>query len=268
MNSLRRRERTFLNLEYWKQQTADKPLYPDLLWARPENRALAGKLLIIGGSGYNFKAAADAYGDALLAGIGTARVLLPDSLRKTVSSVFPETEFASSTPSGSFARTALAEALSLADWADGVLLAGDLGKNSETAIFLENFISKYDGLLTIAGDAADYCITESAACVDRERTVLALNFKQLQQLISALKHPTPVTSTMGLMPLVELMHDITAEHRAAVVTNYEDTIFVAYEGSVTTTFVSSDIIPSAELATWQIQNSNKILEGLTTSLVA
>jgi hypothetical protein len=130
---------------FWQRQTADKPLFPDLLWSRPETKRTAGKLLIVGGNAHGFSAAAEAYGAAAKAGIGTARVLLPDSLQKTVGKVFAAGEYAPSTPSGSFSQQALAELLELAQWADGVLLAGDFGRNSETAILLESFAAKYQG---------------------------------------------------------------------------------------------------------------------------
>src|SRR4051812_45465462 len=131
--------------EYWQKQAATEPLFSDLLWSRPENRAHAGKLLIVGGNAQGLAAPAAAYSAATEAGIGTARVLLPDSLQKTVGRVFEAGEYAPSTPSGSFSRNALAELLAMSNWADGVLLAGDFGRNSETAIMLEQLVAKYEG---------------------------------------------------------------------------------------------------------------------------
>src|SRR3954471_3597520 len=120
----------------WLRQTPDKPLFPDILWSRPENKRLAGKLLVIGGSSHGFAAPGGAYTAAQKAGIGSVRVLLPDSTEKALSKILPEAEFAPSTISGSFSRQALGILLAQAEWADGVLLAGDFGKNSETAILL------------------------------------------------------------------------------------------------------------------------------------
>src|SRR5471030_891522 len=102
----------------WLRQTADKPLFPDLLWSRPENKRQAGKLLIVGGSVDGFAAPAAAFSAAAEAGIGTARVLLPDSTRKVLGTSFAEAEFCPSTPSGSFSRQALAQLLENAEWAD------------------------------------------------------------------------------------------------------------------------------------------------------
>ena len=108
---------------YWHKQTTDQPLFPDLLWSRPENRANAGKLGIIGGNAHGFSAPAEAFTFATDAGVGTARVLLPDSLKSTVGKVFDAGEYAPSTPSGSFSQKSLLEFLELSSWANGMLLA-------------------------------------------------------------------------------------------------------------------------------------------------
>src|SRR6185369_8603868 len=131
-----------MDRDYWLRQEAGKPLFPELEWSRPENRSQAGKLLIIGGNLHGFAAPAEAYAEATKAGIGTARVLLPDAVQKIVGRFLENGEFAPSTPSGSFSQKALNEWLIHSSWADGVLLAGDLGRNSETAIVLEKFLGK------------------------------------------------------------------------------------------------------------------------------
>ena len=60
-------------LPYWQRQEPGEPLFPDLLWSRPENRQFAGKLLIMGGNAHGFAAPAEAYAHAEKAGIGVAR---------------------------------------------------------------------------------------------------------------------------------------------------------------------------------------------------
>ncbi len=73
-------------VEYWHKQT-DKPLYKELLWDKPENKHHAGKLLIIGGNLHSFVAPATAFTASEQAGIGTAKVLLPQALQKIVESL-------------------------------------------------------------------------------------------------------------------------------------------------------------------------------------
>ena len=141
---------------YWHKQSVEKPLFPDLEWSRPQSKATAGKLLIVGGNAQGFAAPANAFRAAEKAGIGTARMLLPDSMRPFVGKPFTSGELAPTTPSGSFSQKALLELLTMSQWADGVLLAGDLGRNSETAILIEKFLAKFQGQVTITQDAVDY----------------------------------------------------------------------------------------------------------------
>jgi NAD(P)H-hydrate repair Nnr-like enzyme with NAD(P)H-hydrate dehydratase domain len=73
-----------MDRDYWLRQDVKKPLFPDLMWSKPETKSQAGKLLILGGNVHGFSAAAESFNEATKAGIGTARVLMPDILQKTV----------------------------------------------------------------------------------------------------------------------------------------------------------------------------------------
>ncbi len=92
-----------MSTKTWLKQDHNHPLFPELLWSRPENRLHAGKLLIIGGNLHGFAAPATAFSAASKAGIGSQRVLLPDAIRKVVGNFMPEADFGTSTPSGSSA---------------------------------------------------------------------------------------------------------------------------------------------------------------------
>lgn len=254
---------------YWHKQTADKPLFPDLLWSRPENRRQAGKLYIIGGNAMGFAAAASAYSAATQAGIGTARVLLPDSLAKTVSKLFPEAEYAPSTPSGSFSQAALGVLLEGSAWSDGVLLAGDFGKNSETAVILEQALQKYSGQLTMVGDGLDYFLQQPALLLSRQQSVLVPSFAQLQKLASASGFPIALTSTMDFLQLVKALHDFSIQNKAAVVLTHIDTTFIAVSGQVSTTkpVVRSGIDLAAHAAVWWLQNPSQPFAALSSAAI-
>ncbi len=258
--------------DYWHKQTVQKPLYPDLLWSRPENRAHAGKLLIVGGNAFGFAAAGEAYSEAVKAGIGTARVLLPDSLQKTVGRVFEAGEYAPSTPSGSFSQKALGELLPMAHWADGTLLAGDFGRNSETAILLEQMLTKYAGQLTITKDAADYFITSPTSVLARKDTLLVISFAQLQKLGSNARFPKAFTFDMDFLRMIELLHEFTTQHQAHIIVKHLETIFVAVNGQISTTKLINEqkvwrVRTAAHAATWWLQNPARPLEAQSTSLV-
>lgn len=256
---------------YWLKQTGDKPLFPDLQWSRPENRALAGKLLIIGGNAYGFAAPAEAYTAANKAGIGVARVVLPEALRHTVGNVFEAGDFAPGNPSGSFSQKALNDFLIHASWADGVLVAGDLGRNSETAVLLEKFIENYHEQLTIAKDAVNYLTTTPQSILARPKTTLALSFAQLQKLAVNAHLAQAFTFEMGLVRLVDLLHEFTAEYPVNLVIKYLDNIVVAVNGEISTTKLPEDmsvwrVKAAAYTSVWWLQNPSKPFEALSTAV--
>ncbi len=258
--------------EYWLKQNPDKPLFEDLLWSRPENKTHAGKLLIIGGNLHFFAAPAQAYNEALKAGVGVAKVLLPDKLQKTIGSVLENGEFAPSNKSGSFARNALAEWLDFAGWADGVLLAGDLGRNSETTIVTEEFLQKYSGQVTIAKDAVDSISASIQHTLERPNTTLVISIAQLQKICKDTACAHPVQFDMGNIALVEHLHDFTLKYNTNIIVLHNELLYVAVKGEVSTTKVSVGeswrVKTAAYAATWWLQNPHKTFEALTTSIAS
>jgi hypothetical protein len=260
-----------MDRNYWAQQAPGKPLFPQMEWSRPEHRSAAGKLLIVGGHQHGFAAPAEAYAAAAKAGIGTARVLLPDSVRKIVGAVLENGEFAPSTPSGSFSQKALDDLLSYGAWADAVLFAGDLGRNSETAILLEKFLGKSPAAVTLTKDAVDYAVTAPETVLQRHGVLLVLSLSQLQRLAVAAHFPKPVTFGMDLLHLVEWLHDFTSQHRPYIVVKHHDSIAVAVDGQVSTTRLATDmpiwrVQVAATAATWWLQTPSKPFEAITTAL--
>lgn len=266
MNYNRKMDPTF-----WQKQTPAKPLFPDLLWSRPEHRSQAGKLLIIGGNLHGFAAPAEAYAEAGRAGIGTARVLLPDAVKKLAGGILETVEYAPSTPSGSFSQKALGELLAEAAWADGVLLAGDLGRNSETAILLEKFADKYTGQLTLTKDAADYAISTPHLALDRPDTLLVLSFAQLQKLASRAAFTRAFTFDMDLLRFVDILHQFSRQHAAHIIVKHLDQIHVATQGEIISTIPTANpqiwrLKTPTHAAVWWLQNPTKPLEALATAI--
>ena len=256
---------------YWHKQTAEEPLFPDLLWDKPENKALAGKLLIIGGNLHGFSAAASSYQFSQRAGAGSVRVLLPDALKKTVGKILEAGEYAPSTPSGSFARQALGTLLEHASWADGVLLAGDLGRNSETAVLVESFLQKYSGQVTLTKDAVDYVSSGVVGATIRPNTTFVTAMPQLQRLLTAVKWPKAVTLDMPLLNLVDILHELTTELPVCIVVKQLHNILVACGGQVSTSKQENDteswrVQTATGAVVWWMQNPGKPFEAITTSL--
>lgn len=255
---------------YLFRQSAAEPLFPDMLWSRPENRLYAGKLVIIGGHAQTFAKPAEAYGLAEKAGIGAVRILLPDVLRRTVGKIFPAAEFCPSTPSGSFSQTSLGEFLPAALWAEGVLLAGDFGRNSETAIVLEKLAEKYTGQLTLVGDSIDYFIAVPAPLLNRGNALIVATPQQLQKLAQAVHFTTAFTSNMDFLRLVEALHEFSKKYRLHICLRHHDNICLAVDGQVSVTknpLSNAELWIGSQAATWWIQNPSKGFEGITTALL-
>lgn len=258
---------------YWQQQTSEKPLFPDIEWSRPEQRAHAGRIGIIGGNKLGFAGVAESYTAALQAGTGAVRVLLPDALRRTIPTNMTDVVFAATNPSGSLSREALPDALALASWSSVLLFAGDAGRNSETAILYEEILQKHAGPIVITRDAIDLVKAGGEMLANRPNTVLVLSFAQLQKLFQAVYYPKVLTFSMQLMQLVEAVHKFTITYPVTIAVLHRETLVVAHDGNVTTTAWDNPMAiwrgqTASRAASYWAWNPSQPLESITASLVS
>ena len=258
---------------YWRQQDTSKPLFPDIEWSRPEQRSRAGRLAIVGGNRLGFAGVAEGYTTALSTGVGTVRVLLPDVLRKVVPPVMTDVVFGASNPSGSLSKDATPELLALAAWAEAVLLIGDAGRNSETAVLYSNLIRDYTGNLILTRDAVDLVKNDTPSLVERPSTTLVVSFAQLQKIFQAVYYPKILTFSMQLMQLVEAVHKFTITYPVTLVVLHHETLVVAHDGEVTTTKWDNPLAiwrgeTAARASVYWLWNPEKPLEAISASLLA
>ena len=257
---------------YWQQQLPDKPLFPDIEWNKPEQRSLAGKLGIIGGNKLGFVAVGDAYSTATEAGVGSVRVLLPEVLKKSVPAILSDVLYAPNNPSGGLSKDAKPEMHALGSWANAVLMIGDAGRNSETAILYEDFLRDYKGQLTLTRDSVDLLMNTPELVVERDDTLLVVSFAQLQKLFSRVYYPKMLTFSMQLQQLVETLHKFTITYPVAILTFHQNHIIVASRGQVTTTPWNNPMsiwkgsVATYAAAYWMWTPATP-LEAVTTSLV-
>jgi NAD(P)H-hydrate repair Nnr-like enzyme with NAD(P)H-hydrate dehydratase domain len=219
---------------YWQKQTASKPLFPDIEWNKPERKNQAGKLLILGGNQLGFSAVAESYQTSLETGVGEVRVLVPDALKKSIPKTLVDVIFAPSNPSGGLSKEAYPELRASSEWADGVLLIGDAGRNSETAVLYEQFIQEYSGMLTVSRDAIDLVKNNPSLLIERNDTLIVASFAQLQKLFQGVYYPKMLTFNMQLLQLIEALHKFTITYPCTVMTLHKDTMVIASEGKVIT----------------------------------
>lgn len=260
-----------MDFSYWKKQTAHQTLFPDIEWSKPEQRAQAGKLGIIGGNKLGFAGVAEAYGIAKDAGVGDIRVLLPDVLRKTIPTSITDTLFGPTNPSGSLTKEAGPEMANMSAWATGILLIGDAGRSSETAILYEQFIQEYKGQLVITRDAVDLVKNSATMLVDRPNTLLVVSFAQLQKLFQSVYYPKVLTFSMQLTNFVEAVHKFTISYPVTIAVLHREHFIIAHGGEVVTTEWQNPMAiwrgsVAARAAVYWLWNPQKPLESITTSL--
>lgn len=260
-----------MDISYWRRQAPDQPLFPDIEWSKPERRDQAGRLGIVGGNKLGFAGVAEAYSTALGGGAGEVRVVLPSDLRKSLPATMTDVIFAPSNPSGSLSRDAIDDLRALANWSTGMLLAGDAGRNSETAILYSDLLSYYDGPLTITRDAIDLVRNDAEAIATRPRTMLVLSFAQLQKLFRELYYPKILTFNMPLMQLVETLHKFTITYPLTIVVLHRETLVMAHGGEVVTTEWADPMriwrgTTAARAATYWLWTPSQPLEAVASSV--
>ncbi len=253
---------------YWFKQTGELPLFPDLEWSRPENKNFAGKLLIVGGEAHSFSEPAEAYGFAITAGIGQVRIALPEQTKKLVPEAMQTMiEFLPGSNNGSFTKLALAELCEHAEWADTVLLAGGLGRNSETVALIERFSHAYAGRLVVSGDSVQSFLQEPAAILERPKTMLVTTLSELQKLAAAKQ--ILITHTQNISVLVQKLDELSQLCQAIIVTCQKDIIISAYQGMVSTTPGFGHIWRNKSAATaavWWTQFPVQQFEAVTSGI--
>ncbi len=257
---------------YWQRQESDKPLFPDILWNKPEQRAHAGKLAIIGGNKLGFAAMHDAYKTADEAGAGQIRAVLPDVLQRTIPATVTETVYVPSNKSGGFSRDASDVFASACSWADVCLAIGDNGRNSETAMVLED-LTRSSGRLVITRDSIDLLMNSMHEIVARKETTLVVSFAQLQKIFRTIYYPKVLSFSMQLLQLVEALHKFTTTYPVTIVVFHQQQLIVSHDGQVITQSWEEPMaiwrgMTAAKLASYLLWNPKKPLEAITTSFLS
>lgn len=257
---------------YWQKQQPGISLFPEIEWSKPERRDQSGKLLVIGGNKLGFVSVAESYQNALKAGVGEVKVIVPSCLKGSIPAAMNDVLFSACTTSGGLSKDALADLRSSAAWANSVLLIGDAGRNAETALVYEEFISSYTGPLTVTRDAIDLVKNNPSLLVDRPSTLLVASFAQVQKLFQAIYYPKMLTFNMQLMQLVEALHKFTITYPCNIVTLHQGVVVIASGGEVVTQPWDEPMAiwrgtTATNAASYWLWNVDKPLKAVTQSLV-
>jgi len=262
------------NLTYWTRQEKD-PLYPDILWNKPEQKSHAGKLAVIGGNSNSFHSVAQASTIASSLGVGEVISVLPASLKSKLPHT-PSLAFADATTTGSFSAKAADALIVASDSTDSTLLIGDLSRNSETTTAISQFIASTTKPIVITRDAVDILATTPNA-INRDRITILTSMPQLQALFRALFYPKPLLLSQPLIPVIETLHKFTISYPTiTIATLHREQLIIAHDANITTTDIkNTNYSPmsmwSGQLATTiaalQLWNPTKPLEATTTAIL-
>ena len=260
-----------MDYDYWRKQ-GEAPLFPDIEWSKPEQKSQAGRLGIIGGNKLGFAGVAEAYQVAVKTGVGEVRVLLPDALRKAIPPVITDTIFGPTNASGSLSKEALPDMIAIGAWAQSILMIGDAGRSSETAILYEQFIQQYEGPLVITRDAIDLLKNGITPLVERPNTTFIAAFAQLQKIFQSVYYPKMITFSMQLTNFVEALHKFTITYPVTIVTLHKDTLLIANGGEVITTPWQNPMAiwrgqVAARATAYWLWHSGKPLQAMATSFM-
>jgi hypothetical protein len=259
-----------VNLDYWRQQTKLKPLFPDIEWNRPQQKSAAGKLLIVGGTTHGFAAVVKSHAASQALGVGQVKVAVPDGLKKALPPDFSDGIFLPTNPSGALAKTGQDQLATASQWADGVLLVGDSGLNSETETLFAQLLGSTTGWVTLTRDTIDLLYTAAAEIVNRPNTHLLMSFPQVQKLFSHVYYPKILTFSMQFTSLVEALHKFTITYPTTLTVLFGDKIVVAHGGQVVSQdFADQMALVSGQLAAksaaYLIWSPKKPLEAIATA---
>lgn len=262
-----------MDYSYWRKQTTLKPLFPDIEWSKPVQKSLAGRLGVIGGNKLGFAGVAASYQTALEAGVGAVRVVLPDALRKTIPPIITDCIFAPTNQSGGLAADAIDEMRAAGEWATGIMLAGDAGRNSETAILYEKFLGEYTKPLVLTRDAIDLVKNSAQSLVERPNTMIVASFAQLQKLFQGVYYPKILTFSMQLSLVVEALHKFTITYPCTLVVLHRDELLIASGGEVISQSYATPLKiwrgeTAARIAGYWLWNQERPLESAAAAIAS
>lgn len=258
------------DLSFWQKQAT--PLFPDLAWNLPEQKV--GHILIAGGNSQSFSNVIRT-SEFLTHTFPVRQVttLLPDALRSQLPSI-AGLDFAPSTSSGSFAKSRQLEIKF--EQADFSLLIGDLSKNAETAIAINDAIRATTHPFILARDTVDLLAPTANAFLSNDQAFITASMAQLQKIFRAVYYPRMLMLSQPLVAVVETLHKFTLTYPVTILTYHQDQIIVAHAGNITTThIVDTDYSPimlwsgqlAAKIAAFNLFNPHKHLEATTAAIL-
>ncbi len=248
----------------------DRPLYDDVIYSRPEQRRIAGRLLLAGGHSGSFHPLAQIYDEARTAGIGKIVLVMPDSLKKIVGNLLSDAIFAPSGPGGAFAKDAAERVLALATDTEGLILA-DFSQNAEAGIVMREILAGYSGIKCITPEIISSFKTELAEIKELRKSFWLCDLRTARLAIAALEVAAVLpldASRLAVAGAAKLLANGIGHPCVIAGINQ---VFVSDGDTVTVTELIKAIginQLTAWLTVWLLQQPQTPLKTLTTAVFA
>lgn len=238
-------------------------------WEKPERKDQAGSLVIFGGLSFKLKEVDSIFKSAKAYGVGSVFALVPESLAKVFKRDDPYLipmaldSYFGLTDAG---VNKLKEEYALAD----ALIVSDIGNNSSTILKLAKLISNSIKPVILTDSAIALVLSFTSEILQNPRTVLILNFQNLQKLIktSGIELTEPLTSNLSISKKIEITNQFSNRIKANLVLIDEKRVIASSDNI----YLNQDLkIPTlnlaARLAAWSIWSpSTSFLEQVAISI--
>lgn len=237
------------------QKQENQPLFSEILWSRPQNTRSAKSLLIVGGHKQSFKHTQDLFMQSNAAGIGNAKLALPDSLKEKIN-IEHGILYLPSNRSGSISLKAGATLTNVGKNFDGILISSDLSDHPEISKLVSKMVGAFKTTFIFDGAAVFY--VNDNVLVGLKEKLLVLKYIDAQKFAAIAEVDSWNTEKNGLVAQIENISAL-AKHLSSnlvVTTGSNNIVCVQNKISVTSSNLGAGEI-SATLATFLLQHADK-----------
>jgi len=244
--------------------------FEDVAWSRPENARQASKIVILGGSKDHFAEPSQIY--HLLAPVKGMKItlILPQYLSKIIGKNDANIVYASSDPIlGYFNKESLNEVLGICKSSDLLLIAGDMGKSSETQRLLETLLDNMH-IPLVADSGALQCFADNyyKNLMRKDNLSIFLDALHFQNLLKSMRYQQAFTNNLTFDQKIDLLKIFTQEYSATLVVSDENVIWLSKAGQ---TYYSRSRVSSQELMVkstpWLSWNNKDPLRTIISTLL-
>lgn len=224
-------------MDYWQTISVEKARQftaPQIDCQRPEQKALAGKIAVIGGNENSFAPIIKFANTAKEAGIDQVKAILPAALSTKINPAVKAEGlvFVGDKKAQGFEAGAIASAKQELGGLDYVVWAGEMGRSQGAKEFLRDLIGDSSREALLTRDAVDLALEGAEKWLEQDNMLLILSLAQLKKLAQVIYYPKMLNLTMPLNQIVEFLHKFTLSYPVKIMLLAAGQVNIAQNGDV------------------------------------